>query len=442
MQLVNEELFRIAEDDFGQTLTIDWTYPQSQFLQSTCTYPLFVGGFGSGKSTTMAGAMFEDLIKYPGANIAGYAPTYDLLTLITIPGILEFLDAADMTYDYNKSRYIIEVDGFGMLIFRSLDNPKRIVGYKTLRAHIDELDTLAMQKAEEAWNKIVARNRQLIRLPDGTHAKNRVSAYTTPEGYVFCYDRWIKNKQDGYEYFKAPTRSNPHLPSDYIDNLKRTYPASLVQAYLDGDFVNLTSTNCYREFDRKLNASSIKPNAGEHLHIGMDFNIEHMAAVIHIVRGDTIHAIDEIHDAHDTDDVIRIINDRYPDNPIHVYPDASSDQRSTANSSPTKTDQAKLVKAGFVLHVDFTNPRIRDRVDAVNAKLCNGEGKRTYFININKCPNLVQTLEQQTWDKNGVPDKSTGLDHIGDAMGYTIYKLFPIKRNTAGFGGVHQRRRT
>ena len=73
-----------------------------------------------------------------------------------------------------------------------------------------------------------------------------------------------------------------HLPDGYIDNLRNSYPSNLLSAYLDGEFVNLTAGSVYPEFDRLLNASTevIRPN--ETLHIGMDFNVTKMSAIIHV----------------------------------------------------------------------------------------------------------------------------------------------------------------
>ena len=66
---------------------------------------------------------------------------------------------------------------------------------------------------------------------------------------------------------------NYNLPSDYIPNLQNDYPPALLAAYLNGEFVNLTSGSVYPEFKRSLNSTKEVERAGEHLHIGMDFNV-------------------------------------------------------------------------------------------------------------------------------------------------------------------------
>jgi len=57
-----------------------------------------------------------------------------------------------------------------------------------------------------------------------------------------------------YGMVQASTYDNEsNLPDDYIPSLFATYPAQLVQAYIDGQFVNLTNGTVYHTFDRALN---------------------------------------------------------------------------------------------------------------------------------------------------------------------------------------------
>ena len=68
---------------------------------------------------------------------------------------------------------------------------------------------------------------------------------------------------------------------------------------------------------------------------------------------------------------------------------------------------------GLRVEVNSTNPNIKDRINAVNALILNGEGERTLLVNTNKCPRLTETFEQQVYDDFGMPDKKSGLDHVG-----------------------------
>jgi hypothetical protein len=435
----------LVEDQFeGEQLEeneIQLTGPQTEFLDCDYKFPLFVAGFGAGKSVTMGLSILNDL-DHPGADVGAYAPTYDLLKLITIPYLEEFLSVCHIPYRLNKSDYILDVEDAGNIILRSMDNPARIVGYQTFRAHIDEVDTMEEKKADQAWNKIIARNRQKVPAYDkegnpvmGPNNKpmlhmNRVSAYTTPEGFAFAYKRWVKNQVAGYGMIRASTYSNPHLPPDYIQSLRETYPAHLVEAYLDGDFVNMTSGRVYPKFDRGLHDTDVEWDGKEELHVGIDFNVVHGAAGIHVERNGKPYAVDEIINSYDTDTTILTLKEKFGVNAkIHVYPDASGTKRTSNNTS--ESDIKKLELAGFRIHTNHSNPSIKDRVASFNAMLMNGLGEIRYRVNITKCPNLTDSLEQQAYTKDGVPDKGAGLDHILDGCGYYINKKFGITKPTA-----------
>jgi len=418
-----------------RTVKIRPTQPQADFHALTCKHPAFVGGFGTGKSETMANQAFMDACSSSNALIGLYEPTYDLVRLIMAPRMEEKLQQYGIRYKYNKSENIIYTSNgqMGDFILRTLDNPARIIGYQTYRAHVDELDTLKEEKALDAWIKIIARNRQS---PEGIdNPFNRVSVYTTPEGFKFVYKYWKKTPKAGYEMIQASTLSNPFLPSDYVDTLRTTYPSNLIDAYINGEFTNLTSGIVYHQFDRKLNKSTEVIEGSDVLHIGMDFNVGKMSAVTHVQRGGEAHAVDEIMGAFDTPEMIRLIQDKYwkydvatgryiQKFKIYVYPDSSGNNRKSVNAS--ETDLTLLRNAGFRVVVDKSNPRVRDRINAVNAMFCNADGLRRYLVNPDKCPLTVEAFEQQAYNKNGEPDKTSDTDHPIDACGYFIAKKYPL----------------
>ena len=74
----------------------------------------------------------------------------------------------------------------------------------------------------------------------------------------------------------------------------------MIEAYLNGQFVNLTSGAVYPDFDRQLNASFESVQDGDVLHVGMDFNVLKMAAVIYVTRDNLPHAVDELVGVRDT----------------------------------------------------------------------------------------------------------------------------------------------
>ncbi len=412
----------------GRTLRIQMTEPQARFFQLQDKYPAFVGGFGTGKTETLANCALRDALSSSDALIALYEPTYDLVRLILAPRMEEKLSELGIRYKYNKQENIIytSAPNCGDFILRTLENPARIIGYESYRAHVDEIDTLKKAQAALAWRKIIARNRQR---PDGVEQPfNRVSAYTTPEGFQFVYDTWGRAPKPGYAMVQAATYTNPFLPDDYVQSLRDSYPAALITAYIEGKFTNLNSGSVYPDFDRSLNHSDTVEQEREPLLIGMDFNRLKMSAVVYVLRGGCPVAVAEITDGRDTPYMAELIKVRYAakGHPIQIFPDASGQNASSKNAS--ESDLSILRQAGFSIQVSGSNPAIADRVNAVNALILNGAGERRLKINVNRCPHLADGLEQQAYDKNGMPDKSSGVDHLNDAAGYPLAYLFPIER--------------
>lgn len=389
---------------------------QRAFVTSKDKFPAFVGGFGSGK--TAAGIARALALKsvFRDCNIAYYLPTYPLVEDIAFQRFPALLDRNGWAYKLNKQSAYIEFPNAGKIIFRTMEHPHRIVGYEVAHSILDELDTLPIEKARDVWNKVIARNRQKCSM------ENTVAVVTTPEGFRFVYDRWVRNPVDGYKLFKAKTMDNAaNLPNGYIDNLRNSYPTTLLQAYLDGEFVNLTAGSVYAEFDRHLNATSETINNGEALHIGLDFNVTKMAAVVHVLRNDEPHAVDELTGVFDTPSMIQLVKSRYSGHKIFIYPDASGNNRKSQNAS--ESDIALLKQAGFVVMVNPANPAVKDRVLSMNKLI----GERKYKVNPDTCPELVESLERQAYDKNGEPDKTSGFDHVLDATGYCIAYRYPIR---------------
>lgn len=399
-------------------MKVKLTGPQWDFVEADDQFPAMVAGFGAGKTHAAVWRAVRLKLKYPRQSVAYYLPTYDLVRTIGFPRFAEILDGLNVPHKINKTNAEIEFGPFGVLLFRTMDTPERIVGYEVADSLVDELDTLPTDKARDVWNKIISRNRQ--KKPDGN--ANTVGVATTPEGFRFVYERWVKNQAPGYRLIRASTMSNSaNLPDGYIDSLRNTYPSNLLSAYLDGEFVNLTAGSVYPVYDRVLNASreTIKPN--EALHIGLDFNVTKMAASVHVLRDGEPHAVDELTDVFDTPAMIELIQKRYPGHPVFVYPDASGKNRKSQNAS--ESDISLLRAAKFTVCTNPANPAVKDRVLAVNQLL---EARR-YRVNPDTCPALVEALEKQAYDKHGEPDKTAGLDHIIDAAGYFIAYKFPIK---------------
>lgn len=404
------------------TTRIKLSEPQHAFVTSTAPYPAFVAGYGAGKTYAAIFRTIALKAQYPALNFAYYMPTYDLIAKTAFPRFEEIYDSLKISIKTNKVDATITPKNCGILIFRTMERPEKIVSYEVADSVLDEIDTLPTDKAREVWNKAIGRNRQ--RKPDG--ALNTMGVATTPEGFRFVYEAWKREPAVGYELIRASTYSNiENLPGGYIDSLKAIYPPAQLSAYLDGEFVNLTSGSVYTEFDRQRCATNDTLKADDILHVGMDFNVGKMTAVVFVIRdNDTAHAVAEYTGVLDTPAMIALLKSRYP-NRIFVYPDASGNSRKSVNAS--ESDLSLLRQAGFQVMVNSRNPAVKDRVLSVNICFRNLQVK----INPAYCPSLVESFEKQCYDKNGEPDKTAGHDHIIDAAGYFIAYRYPIAARPA-----------
>lgn len=411
--------------------------PQSRFLAMESKYRAFVAGFGSGKTWVGCAGLCSHAWEWPKINAGYFAPSFPQIRDIFYPTIeevahdwglrVEIMEANKEVHFYSGRQYRTTV------ICRSMERPQTIVGFKIGHALVDELDVMQATKAEQAWRKIIARMRYNA---DGL--KNGVDVTTTPEGFKFTYQQFVKAVRDKpqlaemYGLVQASTYDNAkNLPPDYITSLYESYPRQLIDAYLRGQFVNLTSGAVYPDFDRKLNHSDAELQEGEPVLIGLDFNRLHMAAVVYVLRDGWPVAVGEVTDGRDTPYMARLFKERYKDkgHAVQVFPDASGGNSSSKNAS--ESDLSILREHGLTVRVNPTNPAVADRINAVNALICNGEGVRRYKVNTNRCPKLTEALEQQAYDKNGQPDKTSGVDHVLDGAGYPIAYQWPIVKREA-----------
>jgi phage terminase large subunit len=153
-----------------------------------------------------------------------------------------------------------------------------------------------------------------------------------------------------------------------------------------------------------------------------------MSAVIAVREGDTLNVIDEIRlFSSNTQEAVAEIKSRYRSSKIFVYPDPAGHQRKSSASGAT--DITILSNAGFVVKAPRHHTPVRDRINAVNSRLCSSSGIRHLYIDP-KCKYTIEGLERQTYKEgSSQPDKDGGYDHMNDALGYMVDYLFPVKRD-------------
>ena len=417
--------------------TLKLNKPQFEFIKHPKKFSAFVGGYRSGKTFVGCVRLCINALENPGIPQGYFAPTYPQIADIfydTMPVVAEAFGLFADIVASKKRVYLRDNLGrcLSTIVCKSMEHPHRIVGFNIAHALVDEIDCMPIKKADSAWKKIIARMSTVW----PTREQNTIDVTTTPEGFNWVYRKFVKElaanpaQRPLYGIVHASTRDNAkNLPKDYIPSLRESYPANLVDAYIDGLFVNLTSGNVYPNFSRHLSHTSEIIRPGEALHIGMDFNINRMAAAVFVIRDGEPLLLDELTNLFDTPAMIEALEKRYEGkHVITVYPDASGKNRKSVNGS--ESDHSLLKKAGFTVRVNPANPLVRDRVLAANAMFMNGDGLRRCKVNTDKCPVTTQVLEQQAYTEQGEPNKD-GTEDPADAFGYFIVHRYPIVKRTA-----------
>jgi hypothetical protein len=306
---------------------------------------------------------------------------------------------------------------------------------------VDEADTIEPDLAHKMWKLLISRLR--VRAP-------YVQGFTTstPEGFGFMYDYFVKDVREKPELSRsrriihARTYDNPFLEPEFINSLLESYPQNLIEAYLNGQFVNLNNSGVYPGFTDDNIISGDIDIKDKVLHIGVDFNVENMNAVVFIREGVNIVAIDEIqlkHDTANTYSMADVIKAKYPNNKVLLYPDATGRNRTANTVDINNTNHAILRKAGFkLIFSDAGNPPIEDRTVLINSKILSGNGKITFRVH-ERCTNLIHSLKQRQY-KNGIPEKDNITDHGCDCMDYVIWHLYS-KVNTVRQYNLHNTRK-
>jgi hypothetical protein len=390
-----------------------------------------VCGFGAGKTYALVSKSIILASMNVGCISAIFEPTAPMLRDILMRTMNELLELWEIPFTFRASplpEYQLQFkEGVHTILLRTILTYQRLRGQNLCAVGFDEADTVNKRDAEQAMNMALAR----LRSGD----VQQFYATTTPEGHSWAFDTFEKNAKEDTRLIKAKTSDNPYLPEGFIDSLLENYPPQLIQAYLNGNFCNLTTGQVYDKFDRNIHVLETDPVINEHepIRVGIDFNIGNMNAVIGIAAANKFIVIDEIAKSHDTDSLAKEIKAKYPFNKIYIYPDASGGNRST---NASKTDIQILESYGFLNQSALSNPAIRDRVNSVQGMFLNGKGESKMMIS-KKAIRLIECLELQSYNEKGEPDKDAGYDHMNDALGYITWRLFnPLHMNAGRKTGI------
>lgn len=392
------------------------TKPQADIFRDPTRFRVCVAGRRFGKTFLSTAEMLNKALSARDQNVFYVAPTYKAAKEIAWDMLMSAIPREYISKT-NESTLTIRLLNNSTISLKGAEKPDNLRGRALDFVVLDEFADMRPQ----AWYEVLR--------PSLSDRNGGCLLIGTPKGRNHFYELWTKgiDGDPNWASYQYTTLEGGNVPEEeiaaaYADLDERTFKQEYQAA-----FVNYSGV-IYYAFSRE-NSVTRAPEPSSQLHIGMDFNLDPMSAVIMSRAGDTLYVMDEIvMYGSNTDEMVDEIRQRYGNfapNDIIVYPDPASRQRKT--SAGGRTDLSILQNAGFAVRVRKAHAAVRDRINAVNRCLLANDGTRRLFVDP-KCKKVIASLERQTYKEGTSQPQKDGYDHMNDALGYAIEYLFPIRK--------------
>lgn len=373
---------------------------------------LLTSGFGGGK--TFALLMKHLKLTKINRNVASglFVPTYTEFTRDVSPLMEQILVDNGIDPVYHKTEHYYRFPWTKAKTY-VITCETRIRGPNLGFCSINEPGLISYQRFKEVLGR-----RRLPNVP-----VPQLNMAGTPEGTAhWLYEHCVLKSLAKVVF--GDTRKNVFIDPDYVRQLEQNYDKVMLQAYLEGKFVNMNGAMFYYAFTRAKNCNNeIKWNREKHrqIDICVDFNVQRMTSSAWY-HEDGPKAFDEmvIPDNADTNKMCLMWKARgYTPDVSTVFPDPSGNSRSTKGLSDVKIIESH----GYRVRFKPRAPGFRDRQLCVNNLLDKG-----LQINPEKCPTLLRDyegVEQDVATHEKIKDNPE-LTHASDGADYMLDILYPL----------------
>lgn len=406
-------------------MRIKLTKPQTKVWKAKERFKVLVCGRRFGKTFLALTWLAHNAMRDGGLHYY-VAPSYVQAKQIAWRLLKELV--GDAIVSKNEADLSVEFANGGIVQLKGAENRDGLRGVSLSSAVLDEFAFMD----QEVWTEVVR--------PSTSDQQAPVLFITSPAGWNWAkdvFDYALSGKDDNWRAFTFTTEQGGNVKPEEIESAKRELPERTFRQEYLASFETL-SNRVYSYFDRLANVTPNGPSkdSAAELYVGIDFNVSPITAVVAIKAVDQLHVIDEvvIHNSNTTE-LAAEIKRRYPSHKIRAYPDPSGKARKTSAIGGV-TDFTILEQAGFRVIAPKKAPAVSDRINEVQAMLCNTNGDRRLYVHP-RCLGLIKGLDGMTYKRGtSEPDKSLGLDHVTDALGYLIHSEFPIRPALATVGPI------
>ena len=392
--------------------------PQKQIANDTHRFRVAVCGRRFGK-THLAIRELCKFARHPDSRCWYVAPSYRMAKQIAWLKLKKKLRSLNWVKKVNEQELSITLINDSEIALRGADNYDSLRGVGLDFIVLDEFADIE----QEAWSEVLR--------PTLSDKQGHALFISTPKGISnWSYNLYMMMTENkDWMSWQFSTIQGGRVPKEEIESAKRDLDERTFRQEYEASFETYAG-RIYYAFDRTKNVKDFDITNVSNLDViytGWDFNIDPMSIVVATREGDTLYVIDEVRMySSNTQEAVEEVRARYPKTKIWAYPDPASRQRKT--SAGGVTDLTILQNAGLVVKAPNAHTPVRDRINAVNARLCDTTGVRHLYIHP-RCKYVIEGLERQIYKEGTVtPDKDNDYNHMMDALGYMIDYLFPLKR--------------
>lgn len=406
-----------------------------QAVDNGVRFPLVPAGRRSGKTERAKRFLVKRANKIAGLYFAA-APTHDQAKKIFWDDLKALSLCAMHKRRPSESDRIIFMPNGSEIHVIGLDKPQRVEGVHWKGGLIDEIADI---KAD-AWEANI--------LP----ALNTVNP-TDPSYRAWC---WLLGVPDGLNHYydlcqKAETgadhnfrvyhwKSAEILPKDVIEDMKRAMSAKQFRQEFEASF-ETASGRIYEDYS-KDNWTTETIKAHEQLHWYHDFNYTPMSSGIGVRRGNDMFLLDEIilTSAVSRQSALEFV-EKYKEHEnrnVLIYGDPAGRAGEKHGHQSDYTEMESVLKSNgwkVTRKVKPAAPSIKDRQNAVRAKIKNAAGEVSLFVNTQTAPTTHKGLATvQLKEGSSFIEEDSHVQHITTAIGYMIDYEFPVVRNQLSIG--------
>lgn len=335
---------------------------------------------------------------------------------------LKNMASNDLVVKRNESDLSIEFINGSIVALRGADNEDSLRGVSLSSLVIDE----AAYVKQTAW--------EMVLRPALSDQGGPAWFITTPAGLNWFHDLWEQaHTQNDWQTFSYTTVEGGNVPPEEVEAARRTLDERTFRQEYLASFETL-SGRVYPDFSDDNITTDVVDTGGDILW-GTDFNVSVMAGVLASRVGDTIHIWDELAvKQSNTDEVCTLLKQRFPNRRIVAYPDPTGSARKT--SAAGETDHGIIRRYGFQCITPKHPWAVKDKINATNWMIRTADGHLKLFIHP-RCKHTIKALKNVTYKQGAddyVIDKSAGIEHWTDGLGYLVLGAFNPLYMQAGKG--------